>query len=93
VPIRLNPELVEARAASAEALARLRRSVQRHRELTGSTRAAALLASWDLHSPAMVHVRPRPDLATIVAGQEGTRAAATRSPETPARSLRAVRTS
>jgi len=92
VPIRLNPELVEARATSGEALARLRRSVQRHHELTGSTRARALLATWDLHAHEMVHVQPRPDLATIAGEQEGTRAAAGRSTE-PARSLRAVRTS
>jgi glutamate synthase domain-containing protein 3 len=93
VPIRLNPELVEAKAASAEALAHLHRVIQRHHELTGSTRAATLLASWDLHSRAMVHVQPRLDLATIVGVQEGTRVTPARSSETPTRPLRAVRTS
>ena len=39
VPIRLNPELVEARMASPEALERLRRLVERHHELSGSARA------------------------------------------------------
>ena len=47
VPIRLNPELVEARPASPEALERLQLLVRRHHDLTGSARAAALLAEWD----------------------------------------------
>ena len=76
VPMRLNPELVEAKAASIGALERLHLLVRRHQELTGSTRAAALLAAWDRHSGEMVHVRPRSDLATIVGVQEGTRTAA-----------------
>jgi glutamate synthase (ferredoxin) len=93
VPIRLNPELVEATPASPEALERLHLLVRRHHELTGSARAAALLTEWDLHAAAMLHVRPRPDLATIVGVQEGTRASATQSRDASARPLRSVGTS
>jgi glutamate synthase domain-containing protein 2/glutamate synthase domain-containing protein 1/glutamate synthase domain-containing protein 3 len=93
VPIRLNPELVEARPATPEALERLHLLVRRHHELTGSGRAAMLLTDWDRHAGEMQHVRPRPDLATIVGVQEGTRITATPVRATPARPLRAVRTS
>ena len=93
VPIRLNPELVEAKAASAGALERLHLLVRRHHELTGSVRAAALLAEWDRRAGEMVHVRPRPDLATIVGVQEGTRATATQVRDVSARPLRSVGTS
>jgi glutamate synthase domain-containing protein 3 len=67
--------------------------VQRHHELTGSTRAARLLANWDLHTHEMLHVQPRLDLATIVGVQEGSRVTAAQSRETPTRPLRVVRTS
>jgi glutamate synthase (ferredoxin) len=93
VPIRLNPELVEAKAASVEALERLHLLVRRHHELTGSLHAAALLAEWDRHAGGMLHVRPRPDLATIVGVQEGTRVAAMPSRDASARPLRSVGTS
>ena len=93
VPIRLNPELVEARPASPEALERLQMLVRRHHDLTRSARAAALLTEWDLHAAAMLHVRPRPDLATIVGVQEGTRVTATQSRDASARPLRSVGTS
>ena len=93
VPIRLNPELVEAKAASPEALERLHLLVRRHHELTGSARAASLLAEWDRHAGEMLHVRPRPDLATIVGVQEGTRVTATQVRDATSRPLRSVRTS
>jgi glutamate synthase (ferredoxin) len=92
VPMRLNPELVEARTASSEALERLRRLVVRHHELTGSARAAALLAAWDLHATEMLHVQPRLDLAAIVGVQEGTRVTAAQTRDSAPRPLRAVRT-
>jgi glutamate synthase (ferredoxin) len=88
VPIRLNPELVEARPASTEALERLRRLVERHHSLTRSARAAALLASWDERGSEMLHVLPRLDLAAIVGVQEGTRTA---PPARDAVSVRAPR--
>ena len=92
VPIRLNPELVEAKAASVGALERLHLMVRRHHELTGSARAAALLAEWDRHAEEMLHVRPRPDLASIVGVQEGTRVTATQSRDASVRPLRSVGT-
>ena len=93
VPIRLNPELVEARSPSTDALERLRRLVERHHELTGSARAATLLAGWDIQSGEMLHVVPRLDLATIVGVQEGTRVTASQERDRTPRPLRAVRTS
>ena len=75
VPIRLNPELVEARPASSDALERLHRLVERQYELTGSARASALLATWEERMAEMLHVQPRLDLAAIVGVQEGTRLA------------------
>jgi glutamate synthase (ferredoxin) len=93
VSIRLNPELVEARSPSTDALERLRRLVERHHELTGSARAATLLAGWDIHSAEMLHVVPRLDLATIVGVQEGTRVTASQERDRTPRPLRAVRTS
>ncbi len=76
VPTRLNPELVEASRPDADAHERMRRLVERHRELTGSARASALLDDWDRHAPLIWRVAPRADLATIVGHQEGTRATA-----------------
>jgi glutamate synthase (ferredoxin) len=92
VPIRLNPELVEAKAASVEALERLRRLVQRHLDLTGSARAASLLAGWNAHADEMLHIQPRLDLAAIVGVQEGTRVTAAQTREAATRPLRSVRT-
>ena len=92
VPIRLNPELVEATTASVEALERLRRLVQRHRDLTGSARAASLLAGWDAHAGEMLHIQPRLDLAAIVGVQEGTVVTAAQTREAATRPLRSVRT-
>ncbi|MGI9023593.1 MAG: glutamate synthase subunit alpha, partial [Acidimicrobiales bacterium] len=43
---RLNPALVEAARPDAELLEELRWMVERHHELTGSPRAAALLDDW-----------------------------------------------
>jgi glutamate synthase domain-containing protein 3 len=70
---RLNPELVEAVPVAGEALERLRRLVEQHGALTGSTRALSLLAHWNRHSGAMLRIAPRADLASIVGSQEGTR--------------------
>jgi glutamate synthase (ferredoxin) len=92
VPIRLNPELVEATTASGAALERVRRSVERHRELTGSARARAILGDWDMHAAQMLHIQPRVDLATIVGVQEGTRVTAAQARDAAPRPLRAVRT-
>src|SRR4029079_16277116 len=93
VPIRLNPALVEARPAASEALERVQLVVRRHHALTVSARAATLLTEWHLHAAAMLHVRPRPDLATIVGVQEGNRVTATQCRAASARPLRSVGTS
>ena len=95
VPIRLNPELVEAKAASVEALERLHLSgaaaITSSRDRRARLRSSA---EWDATPAEMLHIRPRLDLATIVGVQEGTRVdrrsgCATSS----ARPLRSVRTS
>jgi glutamate synthase (ferredoxin) len=93
VTVRLNPELVEATSASPDALERLHELVRRHHELTGSPRAASLLADWDRRAGELLHIRPRADLATIVGVQEGTRVTVTQTREASARPLRSVRTS
>ena len=62
MPARLNPELVESHLPGAEARARLRDLLERHRSLTGSKRAAALLGDWDRHAGGFSQVLPRTDL-------------------------------
>ncbi len=56
VPEQLNPALVEAFRPGAEALAELRSLIARHADLTGSGRAADLLARW--HDPHFWQVLP-----------------------------------
>ncbi|HUF33984.1 MAG TPA: glutamate synthase large subunit [Acidimicrobiales bacterium] len=55
---RLNAALVEAERPDAESLTELRWLVERHAELTGSTRAAELLKDWDAAEEHFWHVLP-----------------------------------
>ena len=59
MPARLNPELVEFRLPDIAARDRLRELLERHQTLTGSIRAATLLADWDRHATGFSHVLPR----------------------------------
>ena len=58
LPARINSALVEAERPDAEALEELRWLVERHQELTGSTRAAELLADWERTADQVWHVLP-----------------------------------
>ena len=55
---RLNNALVEAVRPDAESLEELRWLVERHHELTGSERAATLLADWERTADQVWHVVP-----------------------------------
>jgi glutamate synthase domain-containing protein 2/glutamate synthase domain-containing protein 1/glutamate synthase domain-containing protein 3 len=72
LPLRLNAQLVTAERLDPQAAERLRTLLERHRDFTGSSRAAELLAGW----PAVVEefrlVRPRAEVGRIEAQAEGT---------------------
>ena len=67
---RLNAQLVEARRPDSVQLTKLRELVERHAELTGSTRAAALLADWENQSMAFWRIAPRGELARVEVAHE-----------------------
>ena len=67
---RVNGQLVEARRPESAQLARLRGLVERHVELTGSARGAALLANWEVGSGAFWRIAPRGELARVEAVRE-----------------------
>ena len=72
VPDRLNRELVLARRLDDLELVRLRELIVTHAELTGSTAAAAALASWDRAASSFWRVAPRDEVAAIERAHEGT---------------------
>ena len=84
--LRLNDQLVRADEVDDEGTSRLRALLDRHVELTGSPRAAALLESWPEVLAEFRHVRPKADVSRIEALSEGTEhggAEAETSPATP----------
>ncbi len=78
-PARYNPELVRiARVEAPEDAQRLRGLIERHLELTGSRRAAEILARWDEVLPRFFKVIPLPAEAiarTIEVAKRGTEVA------------------
>ncbi|MGH9183886.1 MAG: glutamate synthase-related protein [Acidimicrobiales bacterium] len=68
---RLNPALVQAERPDAESLEELRWLVERHHELTGSTRAAGLLKDWGDTAGHLWHVLPIDRVRRIEQGQAG----------------------
>ncbi|MDQ3973405.1 MAG: glutamate synthase subunit alpha, partial [Actinomycetota bacterium] len=68
---RVNAQLVEPRRPDSAQLTRLRQLVTRHVELTGSARAAQLLAAWEQRSGVFWRIAPRGELARVAAVQEG----------------------
>ncbi len=64
---RVNPDLVAVLRPEHEDLAELRWLVERHAALTGSGRAARLLADWDASTEQLWHVVPRTRAETLVA--------------------------
>ncbi len=68
---RVNSQLVEARRPDSSQLTRLQALVQRHVDLTGSARGAAVLARWDTAVDAFWRIAPRGELARIETAHEG----------------------
>jgi glutamate synthase domain-containing protein 3 len=84
LPLRLNDQLVRADEVDEEAATRLRALLERHVELTGSPRAAALLGSWRDTLAEFRHVRPKADVSRIEALSEGTEHGGAESETAPA---------
>ena len=68
---RMNAQLVDARRAEGGELARVRTLVERHVELTGSTRGTALLSDWDGRSGQLWRIAPRTELSRRETASEG----------------------
>ncbi len=88
LPQRLNTQLVRSDELDADAARRLRALLERHVELTGSSRAGALLAAWPAASAEFRLLRPKADIRRLEAAAEGTEhaeaPAAAQRDETPA---------
>jgi glutamate synthase (ferredoxin) len=72
LPVRVNPELVEATRPGPEALREVRELVERHAELTGSARARELLRDWEAASRSFWEIAPRAEVAALSRKAEGT---------------------
>jgi glutamate synthase (ferredoxin) len=68
---RMNPDLVRAGAPNGAAAAVLRALVEEHLELTGSTRARALMADWEHSLGSFKLVRPKSEVARLEEEHEG----------------------
>jgi glutamate synthase domain-containing protein 2/glutamate synthase domain-containing protein 1/glutamate synthase domain-containing protein 3 len=73
---RLNGDLVEVVRPGPEDLVELRWLVERHADLTRSSRVAMLLKDWDRAADAIWHVVPKDRVRRIAGGQAGRVAAA-----------------
>jgi glutamate synthase domain-containing protein 2/glutamate synthase domain-containing protein 1/glutamate synthase domain-containing protein 3 len=73
---KINAQLVGNYAPNLGQLESLRRVIVRHREATGSPKAAAILQDWTTASAAFCRVAPRAEVARLEALFEGTAAAA-----------------
>ena len=72
LPALVNPELVEAHRPAEERLEALRALIARHLELTGSQRAATILADWERERHVFWRVAPKSDVDKITQKNEGT---------------------
>ncbi|TMK18942.1 MAG: glutamate synthase subunit alpha, partial [Actinobacteria bacterium] len=72
VPARVNPELVEHHRPLPEQLDVVRALVARHAELTGSSRANAIIGDWETARQHFWRVAPKADVANISQKNEGT---------------------
>ncbi len=67
----LNPDLVDAVRPDMAAIDEVRWLVERHAELTGSRRAAEMLADWDAAAAYAWHVLPKDQIRTFEESQAG----------------------
>jgi glutamate synthase domain-containing protein 3 len=67
----MNPDLVVAEPLGKAAAATLRSLVEQHLELTGSSRAKALLDDWDTALRDFRRVRPKGNVARLEDEHEG----------------------
>jgi glutamate synthase (ferredoxin) len=72
LPLRLNDQLVVANRLEPDDAERLRALVERHLELTGSARAADLVARWDEVTRVFWRIAPKTEVARISSAEEGT---------------------
>ncbi|MDD9370692.1 MAG: glutamate synthase large subunit, partial [Acidimicrobiales bacterium] len=68
---RLNPDLVDAVRPDMAAIGEVRWLVERHAELTGSTRAIEMLADWDVAAAHAWHVLPKDQIRAFEESQAG----------------------
>jgi glutamate synthase domain-containing protein 2/glutamate synthase domain-containing protein 1/glutamate synthase domain-containing protein 3 len=71
---RVNRQLVEAHRPDGYQLGDLRELIERHATLTGSRRAAAVLADWETTSDQFWRVAPKTDLERVAAEGAGAKA-------------------
>jgi glutamate synthase domain-containing protein 3 len=71
LPARVNPELVDIHHPDGTLLKRARDLIEQHAELTGSERAAWLLANWDAESGHFWRVAAKAEVARIESAHEG----------------------
>ncbi len=72
LPRRYNKQLVQLDLLHGDDEARARALIEQHHALTGSPRAAAILADWGRYLPQFVRVMPREAVAKIEAANENT---------------------
>jgi len=72
LPVFVNTELVEAHRPTPEQLDRVHALIARHADLTGSRKAAEILADVDANLRHIWRVAPKSDVAKISQKQEGT---------------------
>jgi glutamate synthase (NADPH/NADH) large chain len=66
----VNPGMVDLEAPDgSDDEATIRALVERHQRLTGSARAAAILAGWEVHARSFVKVMPREYRRVLDAGR------------------------
>ncbi len=71
LPARVNPELVDLNRLVEEDIDRLKTLIQRHHDLTGSRKAAAILNDWPRQAAAFCRIAPKLEVSRIEGAHEG----------------------
>ena len=71
LPARVNPDLVDLQRLTEDFLRPLHELVSRHADLTGSERAAAILADWAAEARNFWRIAPKTEVARIEGALEG----------------------